>query len=117
MEDIFHWCREGNAFQVRVWLDDTEHDMNQGDDHGFSPLHWAAKEGRANIVEMLISRGSRINATNMGDDTALHLASAHGHRDIVHMESVVYKEYEIYYGFMVCSTNLHAVFETEKSSG
>lgn len=85
MEDIFHWCREGNAFQVRVWLDDTEHDMNQGDDHGFSPLHWSSKEGRANIVEMLIMRGSRINATNMGDDTALHLASAHGHRDIVHM--------------------------------
>ncbi|XP_020999850.1 scaffold protein ILK [Parasteatoda tepidariorum] len=85
MEDIFHWCREGNAFQVRVWLDDTEHDLNQGDDHGFSPLHWAAKQGRANIVEMLIMRGSRINATNMGSDTALHLASAHGHKDIVHM--------------------------------
>ncbi|XP_023242722.1 integrin-linked protein kinase-like [Centruroides sculpturatus] len=34
---------------------------------------------------MLIQRGARINATNMGDDTALHLASAHGHRDIVHM--------------------------------
>lgn len=30
MEDIFQWCREGNAMQVRVWLDDTEHDMNQG---------------------------------------------------------------------------------------
>uniref|UniRef100_A0A1E1XQL3 Putative integrin-linked kinase n=1 Tax=Amblyomma sculptum TaxID=1581419 RepID=A0A1E1XQL3_AMBSC len=85
MEDIFHWCREGNAFQVRVWLDDTEHDMNQGDDHGFSPLHWAAKEGHANIVDMLIVRGSRVNATNMGDDTALHLSAAHGHRDIVHM--------------------------------
>lgn len=85
MEDVFHWCREGNAFQVRVWLDDTENDLNLGDDHGFSPLHWSAKEGRANIVEMLILRGSRINATNMGDDTALHLASAHGHRDIVHM--------------------------------
>lgn len=85
MEDIFHWCREGNAFQVRVWLDDTENDLNLGDDHGFSPLHWSAKEGRANIVEMLIVRGARINATNMGDDTALHLAAAHGHRDIVHM--------------------------------
>ncbi|RWS03983.1 Integrin-linked protein kinase-like protein [Dinothrombium tinctorium] len=83
MEDIFHWCREGNAFQVRVWLDDTAHDMNQGDDHGFSPLHWAAKEGRTHIVEMLINKGARINATNMGDDTALHLASAHGHRDVV----------------------------------
>lgn len=30
MEDIFGWVREGNAFQVRVWLDDTEHDLNQG---------------------------------------------------------------------------------------
>ncbi|OQR78031.1 integrin-linked protein kinase-like [Tropilaelaps mercedesae] len=30
MEDIFHWCREGNTFQVRTWLEDTEHDMNQG---------------------------------------------------------------------------------------
>ncbi|UYV82927.1 hypothetical protein LAZ67_22001411 [Cordylochernes scorpioides] len=85
MEDIFHWCREGNGFLVRVWLDDTEHDMNQGDDHGFSPLHWACKEGRLNIVEMLINRGARINATNMGDDTAIHLAAAHGHREIVNL--------------------------------
>nr|CAG4636933.1 EOG090X04G6 [Ceriodaphnia reticulata] len=83
MEDIFHWCREGNAMQVRVWLDDTEHDMNQGDDHGFSPLHWAAKEGHLNLVTLLIQRGARVNATNMGDDTPLHLATAHGHRDIV----------------------------------
>lgn len=85
MEDIFHWCREGNALQVRVWLDDTEHDMNQGDDHGFSPLHWAAKEGFAKIVEMLLLRGARVNATNRGDDMPLHLAAAHGHRDIVLM--------------------------------
>lgn len=31
---------------------------------------------------MLVNRGARINATNMGDDTALHLAAAHGHREI-----------------------------------
>ncbi|XP_037781719.1 integrin-linked protein kinase homolog pat-4-like [Penaeus monodon] len=83
MEDIFHWCREGNTVQVRLWLDDTEHDMNQGDDHGFSLLHWAAKEGHLGIVEMLITRGARINATNLGDDHPIHLAAAHGHRDIV----------------------------------
>nr|CAG4644716.1 EOG090X04G6 [Leptodora kindtii] len=85
MEDIFHWCREGNTMQVRVWLDDTEHDMNQGDDHGFSPLHWASKEGHSNLVTLLIQRGARVNATNMGDDTPLHLASAHGHREIIHL--------------------------------
>lgn len=53
------------------------------DDHGFSLLHWAAKAGHTNIVDMLLVRGARINATNMGDDTALHLATSHGHRDIV----------------------------------
>ena len=57
------------------------------DDHGFSPLHWAAKEGHLNLVTLLIQRGARVNATNMGDDTPLHLATAHGHRDIVGMVS------------------------------
>lgn len=85
MEDIFHWCREGNSIQVRLWLDETEHDNNLGDDHGFSPLHWVAKEGHAKLVETLLQRGSRVNATNMGDDIPLHLAAAHGHRDVVQM--------------------------------
>ncbi|XP_043496411.1 integrin-linked protein kinase homolog pat-4-like [Polistes fuscatus] len=30
MEDIFQWCRENNVMQVRLWLDDIEHDMNLG---------------------------------------------------------------------------------------
>ena len=34
---------------------------------------------------MLINKGAAVNATNMGDDTALHLAAAHGHREIVNL--------------------------------
>lgn len=85
MDDIFTQVRDGNAFNVRVWLDNTENDLNKGDDHRFSLLHWAAREGRDNIVDMLIKRGARINATNMGDDTPIHLAAAHGHRDVTLM--------------------------------
>ena len=33
------------------------------------------------MVEMLINKGARVTSTNMGDDTALHLASAHGHKE------------------------------------
>lgn len=73
MEDIFYWCRENNAIQVRLWLQDTEHDVNLGDDHGFSPLHWAAKEGHLKLVEMLLNNGARVNAINHGSDIPLHL--------------------------------------------
>lgn len=30
MDDIFAQCREGNAVAVRLWLDNTENDLNQG---------------------------------------------------------------------------------------
>ena len=37
------------------------------DDHAFSLLHWASREGQLSIVDMLLVRGARVNATNMGD--------------------------------------------------
>lgn len=53
------------------------------------------------MVDMLIMRGARINVMNRGDDTPLHLAASHGHRDIlgkvctismhVHMHVCLYK--------------------------
>ena len=60
------------------------------DDHQFSPLHWAAKGGHLKILEMLISRGARVHTTNMGDDTPLHLACAHGHRQSCHKYNISY---------------------------
>ncbi|CAK9301967.1 unnamed protein product [Gordionus sp. m RMFG-2023] len=83
MDDIFSLCREGNILEVKSWLENPENDILQGDEHGFSPLHWACKEGRINIVDLLLLRGALINSTNMGDDTPLHLACSHGHLDIV----------------------------------
>lgn len=84
MEIIIAHVREGNLQEVKMWLDDFENDVNQGDEHRFSLLHWAAREGQINIVDLLVLRGARINATNLGDDTALHLAASHGHIDVVH---------------------------------
>ncbi|XP_002119938.2 scaffold protein ILK [Ciona intestinalis] len=83
MNDIFSHCRDGNLVAVKVWLDNTENDLNQGDDHLFSPLHWACREGHMHIVEILLNRGARINAANMGDDTPLHNAAQMGHFEIL----------------------------------
>ncbi|KAE9554255.1 hypothetical protein FO519_002554 [Halicephalobus sp. NKZ332] len=104
-EDIFHWVREGNTIMVRVWLDDNEHDLNIGDDHAFSLLHWAAKEGHTSIAEILLARGARVNATNMGDDTPLHLAAGEGHREIV--ERLIMKKADVNVGNEHGNTPLH----------
>lgn len=73
------------------------------DDHGFSPLHWACREGRSGVVDMLIMRGARINVMNRGDDTPLHLAASHGHRDIVAKvaQTLARKSEERFYVFFV----------------
>eukprot|EP00794_Sanderia_malayensis_P007501 gene7501-8332_t len=82
MEDIYSASRDGNVRFVRQWLDNIENDLNQGDDHGFTALHWACREGQMVIFEMLVARGGRINAKNHGGDTPLHLAAAHGKTNI-----------------------------------
>jgi len=83
MNDIFTHCKDGNLVAVKIWLDNTESDLNQGDDHLFSPLHWASRQGHKGIVDLLISRGAQVNAANMGDDTPLHNAAQMGHVDIL----------------------------------
>ena len=45
--DIFQLCKDGNLMKIKQWLDNTENDLNQGDDHWFTPLHWAARHRSA----------------------------------------------------------------------
>ena len=36
-------------------------------------------------IVTLLGRGARVHTTNMGDDTPLHLAAAHGHLEVVQL--------------------------------
>ena len=52
--------------------------------HGWSALHEAAKNGRADVVRLLLERGADPNAREEGDNTyPLHWAAAHGHVETV----------------------------------
>lgn len=53
------------------------------DDHGFTPLHWASREGWVAIFDILVARGARINNLNNGGDTPLHCAVSKGQKAIV----------------------------------
>lgn len=50
-----------------------------------SPLHLAAKEGHAETVQFLIAKGASINIQDKNGRTALHLSSAAGHDNCVHI--------------------------------
>lgn len=57
--------------------------LHFSDDHGFTPLHWAAREGWVTIFDILVARGARINNLNNGGDTPLHCAVSKGQKAIV----------------------------------
>ncbi|KAJ8393097.1 hypothetical protein AAFF_G00067800 [Aldrovandia affinis] len=50
-----------------------------------TPLHMAAAEGHARIVEVLLKHGADVNAKDMLKMSALHWATEHGHRDVVEL--------------------------------
>jgi ankyrin repeat protein len=52
--------------------------INQsGTKDGYSPLHWAAREGHAKVVKMLIARGADISVKGHSGNTPLHLCIQH----------------------------------------
>ena len=82
-EDIYSACKDGDEYYCKEWAMNPDHELNQSDQHGFTPLHYACMYGHGNIVEMFLMRGARTDITNMGGDSLLHMAAAHGKYDIV----------------------------------
>ncbi|KAM7543177.1 hypothetical protein Aperf_G00000004618 [Anoplocephala perfoliata] len=59
-------------------------DVNEQDKFGYTALHYAARNGRLEICNILLKNGADITiATRSGGATALHRAAFSGHLDIV----------------------------------
>lgn len=59
-------------------------DVNAAQGDGMTALHWAATNGDAPLVQMLLSAGANVRATTrLGGITALHMASQGGHSEVV----------------------------------
>lgn len=53
------------------------------DHEGSTPLHWAARRGKTEMLAVLLHAGAPIDAVNMHGWTALHEAAWHGHADAI----------------------------------
>lgn len=58
-------------------------DIDDADIWGYTPLHNAAYNNHAEVVQFLLRRGADINACNKKNMTPLHLAVMRGHMPVV----------------------------------
>ncbi|XP_076036836.1 acyl-CoA-binding domain-containing protein anorexia [Oratosquilla oratoria] len=77
---IFDFVKENNLSKIEKA---SNVHLNQQDEDGMSPLHWAADRGSIEMVTALLDRSIDINCQDESGQTALHYASSCGHDKIV----------------------------------
>jgi ankyrin repeat protein/Mg2+ and Co2+ transporter CorA len=83
-------CNWGRDVIAELLRRDIAIDGPDGQDEGKrSPLHWAASTGKKELCEMLLTRQriprANVNAVEIRQKTALHLAVTHGRDDIIEL--------------------------------
>ena len=80
---VFDAARDGNLDEVKDFIEKNPGLINQGDsEYWRTPLHWAALNGRRDVVEYLISKGARINQKDRYHQTPLFWALEKKHNDL-----------------------------------
>lgn len=78
-------AKDGNVAAVERLLVEDNESINELDDNGMAPLHYAAARGYIEIVRLLLTQHNlNINVqTSTTNITALHYAATHGHVEII----------------------------------
>lgn len=73
-DEIHQAARIGDSRKVGALLKGDPNLVSRKDLNGMTPLHWAALKGSTDVVEMLLTYGSQVGATNDDGMTPLHWA-------------------------------------------
>jgi palmitoyltransferase ZDHHC13/17 len=72
--DAVHLCAQGNNAELLTFFHDLRCDLQNTDNKGGTPLHWAAYMGSFNVLSLLLALGTARNARDLEGRTPLHLA-------------------------------------------
>ena len=76
-------CREGRVEDLRLLLA-AGADVNQAHNNGRTPLYWASRNGKTEVVKLLLAApGIDVNQANNNGFTPLSIASVKGHAEVV----------------------------------
>jgi hypothetical protein len=82
--NIFHMLDEGTASDGLVsTLKSKGFSINEADDYGNSPLHYAILTGNSRYAKYLINQGANLNVKNNQDLSPLHIAVLNNNNDVV----------------------------------
>ncbi|XP_029659859.1 ankyrin repeat domain-containing protein 17-like [Formica exsecta] len=81
---LMYGCAGGHEEVVRVLLEAGTNVEDHNDLYGHTPLMEAASTGRVQIAKILLEHGAGINTHSNGKESALSLASRHGHLKMFH---------------------------------
>ena len=80
---VLEAAMQGNRDAVRALLKQGA-DVNAAQGDGMTALHWAARNGDAELAQMLVYAGANLKATTrMGGYTPLVVAAEHGHAPVI----------------------------------
>jgi ankyrin repeat protein len=81
-ETLLNAAREGKLQEAKEALNDGARVDAVDEEHGLTPLDWAAMKGGKEMVGMLIEKGANVNAAKKDGETPLHTAANGGHKEI-----------------------------------
>ena len=99
LEDIKDRLSDGADVNVRRWSRGTDRKLLSEEDEallkgnifgggipsGYTALHYAASNGKTELLKLLLSNGADVNAKSDGNFTPLFLANLEGHTEIIEL--------------------------------
>ena len=75
-ENFSDVCKTGTPEQIKAMID-AGADVNAKDEHGMTPLMWAAQNQNSDVIAALLKAGADLNAKDGKGNTALDRARAY----------------------------------------